>query len=720
MIRLIVDDNDVQLDPGTRIRVQYNSPLFDEENIPGSKTFWFDIPKMAANRKLFGFPEVPSITGKYQVYNNAVLYFASYKLLAGQLIVRKVKDKYRAALTTNVFGNEWGQKRLRGINFGGDVSMGSNTDEAVSSANDQVSYSYPNVNFNFPVIYNPSFYGEDQQDFLGYLNFYAYWDGTFVKNRTNWHDYREPIENYHPDDVAYNNLNTLAPQIYVHYLIDELLSEAGYTGHGNFLSDSRYKQLMLYCDYALDRINREYYVDASGPGYSGNTVTWSSYDVGSQFTFDGSTLTVKQGGDTRFRVKLDVSWTSHSSGITIQIKDVTNDEVLHEHALSQSEISDDALIEFSYTHLFNERTDIDDQIEIHILETDWTLNSGELDIINIEHNNLNRFALSFNLDQIVPNVTFATFLKQLRELMSMALYFDDFSKQVEFFLKKDIENTGYLDITDLVDPSTMEIEMSESKKYIISPDHQQVKDDSSYNVLGTYTNYSDLPAAEGSDLAIVEAQNNYYKVGENEQYGFQEWKLFSALDETVEYGSGSQESVKIEARIAQNTNLPEVRPQTPAAIIPKIDHRGRSPIYESKDQDGSDPLIFFWWHGMASGPSIDGNYPFASTGRYDAEGNSVQDFSLYLNSSDGRFEQIMKPWYEVKQSLQEKYRVELHGGATVKDIMELASVIALPQDESLSNKQRWLRMQSNNYLPEKADVEISMQGIETVRVKMKK
>src|SRR6056297_547779 len=118
MIRLIVDDNDVELDPGTRIRVQYNSPLFDEENIPGSKTFWFDIPMVSGNRKLFGFPEVPSVGGKYQVYNDAVLYFASYKLLAGQLVVQKVKDKYRAALTTNVFGNVWGQKRLRGINFG--------------------------------------------------------------------------------------------------------------------------------------------------------------------------------------------------------------------------------------------------------------------------------------------------------------------------------------------------------------------------------------------------------------------------------------------------------------------------------------------------------------------------------------------------------------------------------------------------------------------------
>lgn len=725
MIKLIVNGSEVVLNQDVKIRLEYNSPLFDE-NIPGSKTFWFDIPKTPQNQKIFGFPEIPSISGKYRVYNNTSLYVASYKFLHGQIILKKIKNKYRAALTTNVFGNTYGEKKLEEIDFGADVQMGNNTSEIIDSANSHITNDYPDVNINFPIIYNPSFYGEDQPGHIGYINFYAYWESSFPRNRTHYLYYRAPVGKYHPERESHNNMFSLVPQIYLRYVLEKMLDDTGYTGYGDFFTDTSFQQLMLYCNYALDRLDPEYYVNAKSPSKNvdSNLIKWHWFEVGDHFTFDGSQFTVDHGDETIFDISLDLSWTDHSGGVTIQIKDVTADEVLYEH--SESDVSDTPTIEFSYTHNFNERSDIGNAIEIQLVETDWNVDEGEYKIRHHKHNTLNRFAKSFNIQEIVPKVTFSKLLQKLRKLMHMALYFDDFSKQLEFFFLKDIEHTDYHDITELIDPSTLELELDESKKYVISPKNQDTEETDHYEIEGSYLNYENLPSSYGkSKLAVVIAQNNYYQIGENPEYNHTEWREFSKLDETVVYGEGYEESIEIKAKPAKNTNLPEVYSQTPAVIIPEIDSRGRSTVYKSKNKS-EDQLYFFWWHGMANAPNvpyddtIDSKYPFASSGKFDSEGNTVKDFALFFNGDDGLFENYMRSWYQIKQKLREKYKVHLHAGASIKDVIKLIRTISLPQNEDISEKKRWIIFENNKYLPEKMDVEISMKGIETVKLEMRK
>jgi hypothetical protein len=162
-IQLIIDGTHIVLDPDTKIRIEYNNPIFAEE-IQGSKTYFFDIPAMPENQRFFGFAEIPHVSGKYKMFDNAQLILFGYRILSGKFALRKVEDNYRGAFTTNVFGNNNKNKTLKDLSWG-TINMGSTVTDVINYANARVTEDYPTTKVNFPAVYNPDHYGEDNPAF---------------------------------------------------------------------------------------------------------------------------------------------------------------------------------------------------------------------------------------------------------------------------------------------------------------------------------------------------------------------------------------------------------------------------------------------------------------------------------------------------------------------------------------------------------------------------
>lgn len=152
--------------------------------------------------------------------------------------------------------------------------------------------------------------------------------------------------------------------------------------------------------------------------------------------------------------------------------------------------------------------------------------------------------------------------------------------------------------------------------------------------------------------------------------------------------------------------------------LPKIKQIGNSILYNST-QENEDTLRIINWIGMTNYNffGTDYDYPFATAGQHDAKGNKVANFSLFLNGPEGIIETFHRRW-EDWQSYLERVKIMGNPNITIKELLDLIEIVSSPQDVSPENQKRWVLINNIKYLPRKIDVEISPQGIETVKFEL--
>ncbi|HAN19610.1 MAG: hypothetical protein A2X13_14780 [Bacteroidetes bacterium GWC2_33_15] len=735
MIEFIKDNVALALDPKTKIRLEFNSPLFAEDVIEATKVFWFDLPLNATNIKALGHSNQPGASGKMQVYSNYYLRIMGFIELKGSLVVRTISDKFRVAFTTNDLA-QYKKTLLTDFGWGDDITLGVTTEDVFDFAEAQILEEFPDVDFNFPRIYNPSFYGDINPAFDGFLNNYTYkgnlglTDG-FLRNGIN----EDPGEEDLPTGVV--NQNALVPMFYLQHILTELADILGFVFTGEFFTDTDLQQIMLYNDFDLAWNEKEYWIECSGGSYvlGAHPITFSTYTMGDNATFNGSYFTVEHVGLHEFYLRVVLSRPlSYTDAPVISVWNNTTNEILG------TATCDDGLTEVTlilYCSAFMETANIGDHVYFYCtlahVFTEWTMVEAEGSVVNSSQTDLNRLAKSANLKNHVPKMMLNDFLKDLKMFWGLSLFFDNQMQSAQFSFNKDILDAAILDITDIVAVGE-QIEIAEKKNMSIDfewdGEDAATEDNflsiSDFEQLDDVLILTDAPRAKSTgEIVKVAVTNTYFKSGDADN-NERRWLFYSDIPQKCFINNSADETTEIKLNanpllmknIAHVTVVNNIIDIEQSLVVPQILKKGKSILGVSEEEGSEEVLRFMNWVGMSTYHvivGIDSDYPFATTSNYELDKTKCKNITLFLEGTDGIYNNYLKTWYEFISATEEvTFNMGVNFGA--KHLLQLMQIICQPQSGDTTSNIRWLMIESIKYLPKKLTVEISMNNIESAEL----
>lgn len=732
MIEIIVNNITLLLDPKTKIRVEWNSPLFAEDVIEGNKVYWFDVPLNATNNKAFKHSNILGVSGKYQTYTNTTLRLLEIFELKGTLIVSNITTKYRVSFTTNDL-SQYKETLLTDMDWGNSVNIGSTTQDVIDHADAKVLQSYPETNYNFPMIYNPDFYNGENITFEGFVNFWSFVNKGFIANKI-WDGTISNPELY-PFNV--DNAYNITPQFYLPWMLSRLATILGLTFTGELLTDSDLQQIMVYNDYALDKNDNEYYVKAEDGDrdiVDTDVLKFTTIDKGNNVTYDGKEFTIDYTGFHSFYLR--VRCTTSTPG-TVELKisiynKTTSTELANEIIAAGSTTSEEIL--FIYHDEKFSSSDAGDVIQMKITaNTSWVIAEMECSITNLSQTNLNRYAKLINPSNHVPKMKLNDFLKDLRMMLGSVYFIDNISNSLQMSFLKDIMNSAYIDLTNKI-AIGQKINILEKKNFSLDFEWDESDDTTKDNFLntgdftdqGTYPLIKNAPQpVDPKEIIKSKITNQIHKTGYTPELLEKRWLFYTDIKQKQEIDNSADETkeIKIKANPALMYSWPLIYYQEMLdeqfAIFPQIKKKGNSIIYGTKEEDSEDRLKLMNWFGIVTFNDKFGfeqKYPFASSFNYDMNDVKQKNITLFLEGADGLYNNYLKSWYDFISNTEEAtFKSGVNFG--IADLMKLIQVICQPQNGATTSNIRWIMIESIKYLPKQITAEISMQGLESVEVK---
>ncbi len=265
MFQLLINGEAVDLSPNSSISIDEESPIFNQDDIPGGFSFPFELPTTPKNNRILGFAgrvQSRSQGGKdspFQLFNNG-RYIGS-----GTATVQKATDlAYSAFLqvSTGSFAGKITGKKMSDLNLGG-----------VREWIFKPEFVYPKDDFALFPIYNT--------DFLKGTEF----DGSFV--------FRHYPLNHWIDGDWYQEegiIFAVTPFPYLAYVIQRVFENFNIQLEENILAtDPDFKGLCIYNNHDSAKLT---YVTTPVTkfGYDNTTGTWHTFTV--------NTRTISRGLDT--------------------------------------------------------------------------------------------------------------------------------------------------------------------------------------------------------------------------------------------------------------------------------------------------------------------------------------------------------------------------------------------------------------------------------------
>jgi len=223
MIGFNINDEALDLEPGTMVQVEYFSSLFDVDRIPGMLTYPITLPWSKKNKRLLGFPGQLSVRS-YRKEPFACSMYLSNLWRVGKLFVLGTSDK---GISVNFqsdvgdLGEAFKNDSLRDLDLG--------TDQLVDAVRDI----YPATKYALFPVRNPAFYDGKNPDFCQYLNYY---DGGFKTNL---------------NSSVHRHARTPFP--YLVYIMRRVMAHYGYTLSGAWLEEEETRRLVIYNTQSLDQ-----------------------------------------------------------------------------------------------------------------------------------------------------------------------------------------------------------------------------------------------------------------------------------------------------------------------------------------------------------------------------------------------------------------------------------------------------------------------------------
>lgn len=639
------------------------------DGIPGSYVFNFNVPASIKNNKLFDFPArlvKKDLSAKSWPIR---ITFSGLPITEGSATVVQANSKtitLSIAFESGLFNELTRSLRLKDI-YSESISLGATTNDVITHCNQLVQNSFPQVDYNFPVIANDHFYGvppKSEEDdptnnpqFLGYLNNYLPGTG-FISNLV--------LEG--EDD----NVNSLVPLFYIVGILKQCFSFAGYSLTGKPLSFPELSQLLLYNNYSLDHLEERYSVavehDLLGfiDGFQEHTMPFTEIIRETDDTYNPSTYKyeVKAIGYHKSSLSFTVNVEPGMSGtlwLIVKIIQDGTDIVFQDHFMNSD--SQDVSIA---TTLFYDAANIGDEIYCTISvenqnapldEPQWpqfTVEDAHFSVINISQSNLNRFSKSITYSNHMPDVSVHEFLNAFYKTFAVFPVFDHNTKSCELHFIQDIlaglPSFSFSDIipdtlkaTELLYSGyTFKFDFGENDD-LLSDNFKEIED-----LYSSVDTYSKLPFHPPLNSIIYVRNTNKYFIFESEddpQTGLPILKYNLYGDEFSDFAVDDGEK-SVSSALAP---LLMIQEQSGSFnLLPSIHNLGSSFAYNGGLQPS--PFRMVLWRGLSG-------YPLATS--YSLNLSAIHEWELDLrwNSLNGIYNSFWKSvidWYKSRIPIEGK------------------------------------------------------------------
>lgn len=707
MLSILINNTSLDVD-NVKFNIVQKAPLDLENTIEGSYIFNFRIPGTDHNHSTFGHPY--RLT-KFELQNTSYpgrVTFNGRSFAEGTFRVTQAGKKsieIRMAVNSGAYNSLIKNIKLPEI-FDKTVDLGLTSQAVIDHAKSKRELQYPDTDYNFPVIYNPDFYGDLNPDFQCYVNRWNYFQDNFFLN-----EIRDPRT--YPE---LDNTDCLSPQLYLFYVLKKCFSAFGYQVSGKPLNDSELSTLLLYNNFALDERQQFYFAHADlsanqGPETGSATVIFDNevQDPDNCYNPSNGKYTLQEKGYYSIRTKLSVAHLNNNCDYEVHVKIMKGTEVVQQEDYTGYGITN-AHFDIEHEEYFTAtglgdlsiKVEVSDYIDSQWVDGSFNVLAGADFIIeDISGSNLNRYAKTIEYKNHVPDKKISEFLTSIFKVFGVIPFFDHSMKTVELvFLKDLVSHPDYVNYSDNITKNSIRVDSNDYEGISLGWDwdgqddflKDNLKDISNYTLLGTYDSVFERPKVPG-ELNVLARINNSKK-----------YTIWSLVDVEIEDPQNPGEFITVKKtkwvefsddfyEYTLDDGKKEITPGiTPLTmefsdshgfglensnrtwLAPRCKQKGTSPAFETGVNDPGLRLIFY--RGMqplclSSDGTIDlDSYPMASFGRMTVSGDFISNTDYQL-TWEGDHGLVAKFWQPVIDWLKRRLPIELQRQLSPADIEQL-------------------------------------------------
>ncbi len=292
MLSILIDGQAVFISKGATFRLQMQNSAFSTEKIEGDIVFTFDVP---ANKNDLIFKHARYVyVQRYRKYSCCLL-AGGVEIAKGDLYIQKAsQNQYSCGLVLNPLPEEFSEKKLSENSYGDPVIISRNAREHKSKWKEFLRNSLNESSvYKFPLFIDTAFYGSSNEDFGWFLlpsdnsagqnpsGFQAslntndnvgldkcYLNRLFVNSSGSiieeFSGRNRGIRLFNNDTVSNPNSFAFAPAIRLLWILEKVLTNAGYSLYGNFHSNRDIQRIFSQSLRALDGLPSQYDSTAAG------------------------------------------------------------------------------------------------------------------------------------------------------------------------------------------------------------------------------------------------------------------------------------------------------------------------------------------------------------------------------------------------------------------------------------------------------------------------
>ncbi len=701
MIKIIIKRKKLILNKDITIKYTLTFPDTVNDVLPNATVQWFNIPICKTNDDIFNYSRFVEVKNKIRLFENVIFEIAGVSQI-GLLIVKSANsESYKVSFTTYPFPKDFKDELITNIDYN-DINIGNDTDTIIATAKTESLKQYPDADICFPMIRANNFYDEEQNiTFRNFMNYYIF--DNYLKNE------------YYLN--GFQNFNCLVPHFYLFATISKIFNSIDYNIKGNLFQDADLQKLVIFNNYALDKIRYEFYVKTSV--INEKTIPAVTYDLreivfdteideDNVFNLNTGTYTAQAEAVLNINVTFDAKVPDIVGNLALIFFGINLDINENQYEYYQTDSTKDPLWHhYSFNFSINiEIANIGKTFKFYLrssqFTSEFTIVYKNLNVVinPIAYNNVNIFDGNINLKNHLPKISVSNFINNIAKLLSVAVFYDTKNKQIEFqFLKDIINNDKNIDLTDCLENDSEEIELYTNT---YSQTMNQDDDiDSRSELIGNYigSGYSvDIPnPAIANDLFYVKNLNKWILCNlvkkEDEEVATLKWKSYKDNFENININDKEAQKIDITIKtLPMNFNYGYAYTMT----YPEYNKKGTSKAFGSGQNDFDFKLLFY--HGFHEN-SKNWIYPLASSTRYNTKGDTLSNIALRLNGEDGLFANYSEKYYNYLQE-HDIVKMKLHVNTDI--FHKIHKLFAVDSDI------RKVRVINKNYIPIKFEFEINM------------
>lgn len=631
----------------------------DQGQIEGSFAFNGSLPASPRNKRIFGFPhrleglfDLPSnipcqLTINGRLWHDALISITS---------CTETIFNFDLLFGYGSFASLIEGKTLKDLAFPDPVDIGQDQAEVLAYAGEIVSKSYPETKFNFPMIYNPAFYGDANPDFLWFMNHYN--GGEFVPNIYS--------------SLGVRNFNTLVPMLYLHYVTKLCFETYGYKPSGSFFDDPDLAKALLYNNCALDEMRKKYLVQA----YQGNPQEFPPIGAKILFTDDSTPPnedqheifdTTASDYEIAFAGAYTIAmsfkfWNLYDDPMKLKVKLYCDEDVIETITFDETTWWQWVNREVFFEKYFEDDA-IGKKLSIRIYCEDiyggdlcsFYIKQASIVFENTSLTDLNVYSKTLDFYNHVPEKEISSFLVNLQLLFGVIIGFDHEKKTAELsFVRDSLNFTEADDLTEFTRFSSKKVIIEPSEGYNIQFDFDTsdqttefIKDSVDLSqFIGEFDKFTDLPwPSMLNDVAYIKNANAYYIYNVVDGPG-PYWNHLAHYHPVTRVGS------------AKNEVRPEMSPLMTHILMgnknvyASILQEGTSFAYENMINESGLRILFY--HGLRPMIGSEDTYPLGSSLSYDSLGNSLGNLDLILHRSKSIYSVFLEYYYTWLSNLTKK------------------------------------------------------------------